>query len=153
MRTKKVEPRWENFPKDPREVGYHQKERTESRSSRLKVPGGWLVRHIETAKQATGGIGGGVGIGIGVGMTFLPDPNHEWEFEVEEEFLYACAQRISTDPNEFKTWTSPTPHQRRAMETHGKSKNSYIVEISDETGMKPVMKWAGDIDRWERYYG
>lgn len=42
---------------------------------RMKVPGGWLISDSE---------------GDSMALVFLPDPNHEWEWEVNKDERIHC---------------------------------------------------------------
>ena len=55
-------------------------ERLDDRTSRAKVPGGWLVNHRSSASVSDMG---GSSVSIGDSMCFIPDPNHEWTIESE----------------------------------------------------------------------
>ncbi|HQK99447.1 MAG TPA: hypothetical protein PK090_01675 [Smithellaceae bacterium] len=43
-------------------------------TSRLKVPGGWLVRSVVKYDTAEG-------TGCAVDQTFVSDPNHDWDLK------------------------------------------------------------------------
>ena len=48
---------------------------------RLKVPGGWLVKHREIVSARPVGIVGAANRGVqqvNMAMCFMPDPRHEW---------------------------------------------------------------------------
>lgn len=55
-------------------------EEIESNLQRAKVRGGWLVKTFEDVTHRDEA-GAQDGWDWRVAMTFVPDPNHEWEFE------------------------------------------------------------------------
>ncbi len=46
-----------------------ESEYSHSTTSRMKVPGGWLIRVSEYV----------ISVGVSVSVTFFPDPKHKWK--------------------------------------------------------------------------
>jgi len=52
-------------------------EKIDAETSRMRVPGGWLVR-----SKMFAGNNSGPGVSVCVHVVFIPDNKHDWEFEV-----------------------------------------------------------------------